>query len=82
MKPKLDLVSMLLVNANGLSPVPDIKKEKAREDSAGMRPAENTLMLKSNYKLLKGDFSQFFLNVFSVLTLILFPLFIVCFRLV
>ena len=68
MKSKLDLVSMLLVNANGLSPVPDIKKEKAREDSAGMRPAENTPMLKSNYKLLKGDFSQFSPNFSCVFT--------------
>ena len=53
MKPKLDLVSMLLVNVNGQSPVPDIKKGKTREDSAGMRPAENTPMLKSNYKFTK-----------------------------
>ena len=82
MKLKLDLFSMLLVNANGQSPVPNIKKEKAREDSASARPAENTPMLKSDYKLSKGDFSQFFPNVFSVLTSILFPLFIVCFRLV
>jgi len=53
MKPKLDLINMLLVNANGRSPVPDIKKEKAREDSVGVRLAENTLMLKLDYKFSK-----------------------------
>ena len=46
MKPKLDLVSMLLGNVNGRSPVLDIKKRKAKEGFAGVRPAENTLMLK------------------------------------
>ena len=53
MKPKLDLISMLLVNVNGRSPIPDIKKGKTREDSVGVRPAENTLMLKSDYKFSK-----------------------------
>ena len=50
MKLKLDLVSMLLVNINGRSPIPKIKKGKTREDSASVRLAENTPMLKSNYK--------------------------------
>ena len=53
MKPKLDLVSMLLINVNGPSPVPIIKKRKAREGFTGMRPAENTLMLKSDYEFSK-----------------------------
>ena len=53
MKPKLDLVSMLLINVNGRSLVPDIKKENTREDSAGVRPIENTSMLKSDYKFSK-----------------------------
>ena len=50
MKSKLDLVSMLLIKINGRSPVPKIKKGKTREDSASVRPAENTPMLKSDYK--------------------------------
>ena len=53
MKPKLDLVSMLLINVNGRSPVPIIKKRKAREGFTGMRPTENTLMLKSDYEFSK-----------------------------
>ena len=53
MKPKLDLVSMLLVNVTWQFLVPDIKKEKAREDSIGMRPAENTPMPKLDYKFSK-----------------------------
>uniref|UniRef100_A0A7N2L6N8 non-specific serine/threonine protein kinase n=1 Tax=Quercus lobata TaxID=97700 RepID=A0A7N2L6N8_QUELO len=52
MKPKLDLVSMLLVNVNGRSPVLDIKKRKAKEGFAGVRPAKNTLMLKWFYCIL------------------------------
>ena len=33
MKPKIDLVSMLLVNVDGRAPVPVVKKRKAREVS-------------------------------------------------
>ena len=55
MKPKLDLVnmllvSMLLVSVNGRSPVPDIKKRKAKEGFAGIKSTENTPMLKSDYE--------------------------------
>ena len=53
MKPKIDLVSRFLVNANGQSPVPVIKKRKTREGFTGMRPPENTLMLKSDYEFSK-----------------------------
>ena len=45
-----DLVSMLLVSINGRSPIPDIKKRKAKEGFAGVRLAENTPMLKSDYE--------------------------------
>ena len=53
MKSKLDLVSMLLVNVNGWSLVPDIKKRKAKEGFVGIRPTENTTMLKSDYEFLE-----------------------------
>ena len=49
MKPKLDLLNMLLIKINGQSPVPVVKKRKAKEVFIGMMPAENTLMLKSAY---------------------------------
>ena len=45
MKLKLDLVSN-----NGRSSIPDIKKRKANEGFAGVRLAENTPILKSDYK--------------------------------
>ena len=47
MKPKLDLVSMLLVNINGRSSVPNIKKIKANEGFTGMRPAEDTIRINA-----------------------------------
>ena len=53
MKPKLDLVNMLIVSVNGRSPVPNIKERKAKEGFAGVRAAENTLMLKSDYEFSK-----------------------------
>ena len=53
MKPKLDLDSMLLVNVNGQSLVPIIKKRKARKGFTSVRPAENTPILKSNYEFSK-----------------------------
>ena len=53
MKPKLGLINMLLVNVNGRSPKPDIKKGKTREDSTNVRLAKNTLMLKLDYKFSK-----------------------------
>ena len=75
MKPKFDLVNMLLVNVNGQSSVPDIKKGKTREDSTGVRPSENTLMLRSNYKFSKEvshnsfheSLPQFFFPFYSLL---------------
>ena len=53
MKPNFDLVSILLVNVDGRSLVLVIKKRKAREGSTDVRPAENTPMLKSDYKFSK-----------------------------
>ena len=53
MKSKLDLVSMLLVSVNGRSSVPDIKKIKTKEGFTGVRPAENSPLLKSNYEFSK-----------------------------
>ena len=53
MKPKLELVNMLLVSVNGRSPLPNIKKRKVTEGFGGMRPAENTPMLKLNYEFSK-----------------------------
>ena len=45
MKPKLDLISMLLVSVNGRSPVPDIKKRKAKEGFAGeIMSSQNKLL--------------------------------------
>ena len=46
MKPKLDLVSMLLVNIDGRSPVLTVKKRKAKEVFTNIRPVENALILK------------------------------------
>ena len=60
MKSKLDLVSMFPVSVNGRSPVSNIKRRKAREGFAGVRPVENTPMLKSYYK-----FSKEFLTILS-----------------
>ena len=53
MKPKLELVSMLLVNIGGRSSVPVVKKRKAREVFTSIIPAENTPMLKSAYQFSK-----------------------------
>ena len=53
MKSKFDLVSILLVNIDGKSPVPTVKKRKAKEVFAKGMLAKNTLMLKSTYQLLK-----------------------------
>jgi len=53
MKPKLDLVNMLLVNTNGRSPVPAVKKTKAKEVFTSVTPAENTPMLKLAYQFSK-----------------------------
>ena len=53
MKPKLDLVSMLLISVDGRSPVPTVKKRKAREGFIGVKLAKNTPMLKSDYKFSK-----------------------------
>ena len=44
---------MLLVSINGRSLVLDIKKRKANEGFAGVRPAEDTPMLKSDYEFLE-----------------------------
>ena len=49
----VDLDSMLLVNVNGQSLVPIIKKRKARKGFTSVRPAENTPILKSNYEFSK-----------------------------
>ena len=49
MKPKLDLVSMLLINSDGRSLVPVVKKRKAKEVFTSVMPAKNTLMLKPAY---------------------------------
>ena len=57
MKPKLDLVSMLLVNIDGRSPVPVVKKRKAKEVFTGVMLVENAPMLKSTYQFSKS-FSQ------------------------
>ena len=62
MKPKLDLLNMLLIKINGQSPVPVVKKRKAKEVFIGMMPAENTLMLKSTYQ-----FSRKFLTIISLI---------------
>ena len=53
MKPRLDLISMLLVSIEGRSPIPVVKKRKAREVFIGVMPAENTPMLKSAYQFSK-----------------------------
>ena len=44
---------MLLVSINGQSLVLDIKKRKANEGFTGVRPAEDTPMLKSDYEFLE-----------------------------
>ena len=49
MKPKLELVIMLLINTDGRSLAPIVKKRKAKKDFIGVMPAENTSMLKSAY---------------------------------
>ena len=73
MKLNFDLVSMLLVNVDGQSLVPIIKKRKAREGSAGVRPIEKTPMLKSDYKFSK-EVSYNSLPMFlCLLTSVLFP---------
>ena len=81
MKSKLDLVSMLLINIDGRSSVPTVKKRKAKEVFTGMRPTKNTLMLKSAYQ-----FSKKFLTIVSLIFPVLLPgfhfPFIVCFGLV
>ena len=56
MKPKLDLVSMLLISVNGRSSELDIKKRKAKEGFTSMRLAANTRMLKSDYEFSKQVF--------------------------
>ena len=38
MKPKIDLISMLLVNVDGRAPVPIVKKRKANEVSPAWHP--------------------------------------------
>ena len=53
MKSNFDLVSMLLVNVDERSLVLVIKKRKAREGSTDVGPAENTPMLKLDYKFSK-----------------------------
>ena len=53
MKPKLDLVSMLLINIDGRSSVPVVKKGKAKEVFTSVMPAKNTLMLKPAYQFSK-----------------------------
>ena len=62
MKPKLDLVNMLLVNINGRSSAPTVKKRKAKEVLTGVMLAENTPMLKSAYQ-----FSKKFLTIVSLI---------------
>ena len=68
MKSKLDLVSMLLVNIDGRSSVPAVKKRKAKEVFTNVRPAENTPMLKSTYQ-----FSKRFLTIVSLIFPVLLP---------
>ena len=53
MKPKLDLLNMLLIKINGQSPVPVVKKRKAKEVFTSVMPAKNTLMLKPAYQFSK-----------------------------
>ena len=65
MKPNLDLVSMLLVSVDGRSPVPAVKKRKAREGFTGVRPAENAPMPKLDYKFSK-EVSHNSLQIFHV----------------
>ena len=53
MKPKLDIVSMLLVSIDGRSLVPAVKKRKAKEVFTSVRLVKNALMLKSAYQFSK-----------------------------
>ena len=62
MKLKLYLVSMLLVNIDGRSPIPAVKKRKANEVFIGVMPVENASMLKSAYQ-----FSKKFLTSVSLI---------------
>ena len=61
MKPKLDLVSMFLVNIDGRSLVPAVKKRKAKEVFTVVMPVENALILKLAYQ-----FSKKFLTSISL----------------
>ena len=56
MKPKLELVSMLLVNIDGRSLVLVVKKRKAKEIFTGVMLAENTSMLAENTSMLKSAY--------------------------
>ena len=47
MKPKVDLVSMLLVNVDGRASVPVITERKAKEIFTSVVPVEHAPMLKS-----------------------------------
>ena len=62
MKPKFDLLNMLLISINGRSPVPAVKKRKAMEVYNDVMLAKNTPMLKSVYQ-----FSRKFLTIISLI---------------
>ena len=62
MKPKLDLVSMLLVSIDGRSSVPSVEIRKEKVVFTGEMPVENALMLKSTYQ-----FSKKFLTSVSLI---------------
>ena len=70
MKPKIGLVNMLLISVDGRPLVPTIKKIKAREGFAGVRPVENALMLKS-----ACQFSKKFLTSISLVFHVSLPQF-------
>ena len=62
MKPKLDLVSMLLVSIDGRSSVPSVEIRKAKVVFTSEMPVENAPMLKSAYQ-----FSKKFLTSVSLI---------------
>ena len=62
MKLKLYPVSMLLVNIDGRSPIPAVKKRNVKEVFTRVMLVENTPMLKSTYQ-----FSKKFLTIVSLI---------------